>query len=149
MLYLYRHLPMYVFSCVSLQIYIANSIVYPESHTDWLRFWQQNQLQLATVSTCFGISLKYEDSAASLGKLLRSDDPHSKKSFFLCMSRIFLRFGLFLLPLVLALHTTERSLAPSSVLSTNKYLHILIKPPKPYFIEGTKSSSYPGARSCT
>lgn len=38
------------------------------------------------------------------------------------MSRIFLRFGLFLLPLVLALHTTERSLAPSSVLSYHQVL---------------------------
>lgn len=36
MLYLYRHLPTYAFLGVSLQIYIANSIIYTESHTEWL-----------------------------------------------------------------------------------------------------------------
>jgi len=55
-----------------------------------------------------------EDSTTSLGSLFQCSITLGRKKFFLMLRWNFLCFSLYLLPLVLSLGTTKKSVAPSS-----------------------------------
>jgi len=68
-----------------------------------------------------GLNISRGESTASLGSLFQRSVTLSVKKFFFMFRWNFLCFNLCLLPLVLSLGTTDKSLAPASLLMTQNW----------------------------